>query len=1336
MRKPAASIDTQNRLRIGLARFIVVGLLVAAASIPFTLARADTGEDFPMEMKTTGAPPIDLLYQGKPIDRDDAAGLFKKGVDLSKLSPVPNDTWTPKKLPYTNEHTFNYPLDGSEVKFLNGLAGMNMTRAQVEFDGRPFRLIVNMDNHQALATAALLRTLGYPVDSPRWYKRLRVRFPNAEELQTFVDDCTLETRFSCDRWIVSVDEKNLVVTFKDVNLEYPRVDVQQIYDGQVKSNWVDGRRAMRALLIPLILLDMRLSEDSLNMFPWEFARILGEHVMLSHPSSGAFREATFEDGRWIARKIGLLTVEELRAIVAVGRFPDEVAVGTLLDRVIARRNHLVQIFGVVGECDADEPVDPRTGRCRPVEAKYEYRTQRSLHCVKKGEVVCETFPDYAARFTVGDPESPLRWRELRQYLKMEGIAQGVRVIMNKINDKMQILNTKKGFADHQKKIVEDIIAHFKKNPNVPYVMPIMPWLEPLLGFNVNASRSLVTGTYYGSESSAQLVDNFSIGANVGAFGGIDGRTYLQNTSFGVNAGYQRTYTHVRPIQSLESMKNENWKKLFVPGFMRGAGKILTWKQVKRDLDLFKDAFHKAQRTYLSELASLEIRYTAWEKAHAALVALNDGQPVECPVPPKAATPEEVKLLFVDTVGESWPEDRYPLPSPTAPLGTRLRTTFIDYLQKISPQSEWTLKSKLKTFQGRLDVIRQDYADQTQRYQSRTRVWNQLVARLSNQKLSCDPEPESPEPANISELFRAITGNPWPQSRPALFLSSDAKNPAVLPEDLEDTLILATMRTFLEDVRDNEVFTITDSFVNTVNPQVTIPLTTLAGFGVVDLIGKAFYDNLSPSVGVSLTGQWAVVKRLMILRKGDQIQVYDNKMNTRAFGGGMNFTAWIELAKIAAQKKKGEADTEALMLDLSPITDDLKADKPEHAKDRKKLIYAMADLFFKNEIDTAASYSPAFDLAHKMKGVQKTAKALLWNWSSYAETHKVKVTPPKDLLNRYDREKEARTLYSARKMNLKGKNPYGLLGQVVSKAVGINGLLDSGQNQNPSGTFLGVANWSQVRSEAELTDGRPFKPTITLEDHYSGWYLKKDRLLKILDRLQAEVNDLNIQSPIFRRDMFASTTQLQAYEIRSNVILYPSGVEKLKEYLVRPTSRTALLKNLMELMDPSDYGHRCKGFLRSQQEMESKLATAEAGTDEAFEALEPQGTLWGKCLERWMRKTIRHVRKNRPKESDKEAYVKWLTDTMYLIDKNVDLSRFLAKIGKENFFMQVKVSGFRKGDEAAVDKNQETDYVTDTIGTIQTPVSLGAFRDLEVYSNGVQWNISDYELQARYFGDGL
>jgi len=357
---------------------------------------------------------------------------------------------------------------------------------------------------------------------------------------------------------------------------------------------------------------------------------------------------------------------------------------------------------------------------------------------------------------------------------------------------------------------------------------------------------------------------------------------------------------------------------------------------------------------------------------------------------------------------------------------------------------------------------------------------------------------------------------------------------------------------------------------------------------------------------------------------------------------------------------------------------------------------------------------------------------MWNWATYAETNRVKVKPPVDLLGRYDAEKETRTLYSARKMNLNGKNPYGIVGQVLSKAVGVNGLLDQGGNQNPAGTFLGSSNWSQVRAEAETTEGSDFKPTLTLEDHYSGWYLKKEKLLKILDRMQSEVIALNLGSPIFRRDAFLSTDTLQAYDIRSSIVLYPSGVTKLQDILMKSGTRQGLLKNLLDMVDPEDYRKRCRGYFENQG-IEPEL--------EQFEKLggEDSQRVWNKCIQPWMRKIMRHVHKfpkTVKKGNEKEATIQWLTDTMYILDKHIDLSRFLSRIGKENFFMQIKVSGFRTKDENGDRGNVEDGYVTDTIGSMQTPVSLGAFRDLKVYTKGVEWKISDYELQGRYFGDGL
>ena len=181
-------------------------------------------------------------------------------------------------------------------------------------------------------------------------------------------------------------------------------------------------------------------------------------------------------------------------------------------------------------------------------------------------------------------------------------------------------------------------------------------------------------------------------------------------------------------------------------------------------------------------------------------------------------------------------------------------------------------------------------------------------------------------------------------------------------------------------------------------------------------------------------------------------------------------------------------------------------------------------------------------------------------------------------------------------------------------------------------------------------------------------------------------------------------------------------------LFKPQTRQEMLLNLLDMVDPEDYRKRCRSYFSVHKtETETELASFEKDAD-------PK-KIWNRCIQPWMRKVMRHVR-GAPARDQKEKYTEWLSSTVYLINKHLDVSRFLGKIGKENFFFQVRVSGFRKGDESAVNKNGETDYVTDTIGSIQTPISLGPFRDLNVYTNGVEWQISDYELQGRYFGDGL
>jgi len=721
----------------------------------------------------------------------------------------------------------------------------------------------------------------------------------------------------------------------------------------------------------------------------------------------------------------------------------------------------------------------------------------------------------------------LRWSEIKHYLKMEGIAQAINVATSAINKKIQVFTTEAGQEKVLKNFASDVTNYCTQqlavNPFQPcrYVVPLKAWAQPLGGLNVSATRSLVTGTYYGSDAKAQLVDNISIGASIGLFGGI---TAIQgpwkNVGITASAGYQRSYTHVRPIASLSASKNESWKHLYVPGFMKHLGKTI-------------------------------------------------------------AVPDQYSKIDVSKVNDS------------------------------------------------------------------------LVA-------------------------------------------------------------------FLAELKDGEVFTITDSYVGQLGPQMTIPLTGLMG---------AALGELGPTVGVGVTGDWVIMKRVMITRRDNRLEIYDSKINMRALSGNMSLNMWIQLAKAQAQTKRGNATTDATMIDLTPVTDSDQLKDTSKDDARKKIAITLRDVFIHNDIDTAEFYFPPLNLTHQMRGRLKNAKVLMWTWSGYDENHKVKVTLADRADHPSDVDARSRSLYSTRRVRLQGKNPYGLLGQVVSKVSGVNGLLDPGTNLNPSSTFLGKANWSTVRTEAEITEGRDFKPMMILEDFYSGWGVTRDKFIKVMNTITDDVKSLNGGNPLFRAEVFNSTDKIQAYEIRSSTFIYPAGVENMRAYLqdgtncIKGKPCRELLVRLIDLTAFDDLRKRCRNYILSE--------VISSDLDELERIPEKDKTVWHKCVTPWMRKVIRQVRKAPPR-THKERFVQWTNSITDLILKHADFAHFLHRLGDDNYFFSVSVSGFRTKDE-----NGDQKYFTDSIGSIGRPVTLGPFADLEVVdTNGIKWKVSDFETQARYFGNGL
>ena len=563
MRPTRRSSSSRVQSLIGTMAFVMVlacgfGSEAKAASllIPIPNSALSSSDD------TMKAPAIDLIDgSGRALDRDEVVDLIHSGKDVSLLDPRASDVWTPTSLPATNDERFGYPADGATLTYDSDLPnseGMMRARVVAE-DGRAFRLVVSLNSHASLIRAALLRRLGYTISSPRYYRSIRLRFKDLDQRNLYLDGVSYGNGgVAPARWLVSTPGAEPILELSDIVLEPGRIETPPYQWGAVSGSAIQGRRALRALIIPFVLADIN---ESINLYSWEVGKILSNNVSLTHQYASNFADITFEDARWIVRKIAHLTRSDLAEIVAIGKYPEHVN-AIVLEKMIARRDQLVSLFQLKYEL-------PRGER------KIDYNTKLTLPPdLDKGKVTQEHYEGYAGRYTIGDPNSPLRTGEITRYLTLQAMSAGIQALTTKINEQITIRSASDVVTDHQKSVIEQIIDHIRKNPKSPYEQSLGTWAGPTGGFRLNASRNLVTGTYYGSDSPLQLVDNVSAQANVGFFMGFDGVPTKLVPGVGGNLYVQRNYIHVRPIPNAKEALKTNWKWLWVPGFMKHLGKIL------------------------------------------------------------------------------------------------------------------------------------------------------------------------------------------------------------------------------------------------------------------------------------------------------------------------------------------------------------------------------------------------------------------------------------------------------------------------------------------------------------------------------------------------------------------------------------------------------------------------------------------------------------------------------------------------------------------------------------------------------------------------------------------
>ena len=577
------------------------GLLGVLAALAFACPTAQASS-VAISSKSVSAPAVDLLYNGGPIDGDQALDLKNHQFDLSQLNPLESDVWTPAPLPLTGDGQ-SYPKDGATVDYdslllaSNGLFRSRIVSTDSE-NIQSFQLIVSLDQHAALARAGVLRRLGYTVPNPRWYKTLTVRFADIKARDGFLDAISDATQTTRARWIHgALPTDKAEVTLQDVTLEPGQIDIPAYHWGVVPSTHLKGRRALRALLIPLVMLDI---EESINLYSFEMGKTFDNAVILTHPYADQFVETTFDDARWIARMIAGISRAEFQQIVRLAAYPPDVA-ALVTEKLIARRNQLILLFNL----DKDKQLPPDQ-RALP------YFPHLSTGNVKDGKLMQENYGGYAERFRYPNPDSPLRKSEIGRFLLLKSIDGAIETAVG-VADTFLAANQNSVSTAHAQNVTQSVFNYQQAHPGVPYTVPIKAWVAPIGGVNVATSRNVVAGTYYGSDSKVQLVDELTVAANVGLFLGFDGLPVV-GVSGSSNLTVSRDYVHVRPLADMQSALKSNWLNMFVPKFLGGlAGALDTTglenDQIKIDAKLkgFIDSLKPNELMIITDAISLAVQ---------------------------------------------------------------------------------------------------------------------------------------------------------------------------------------------------------------------------------------------------------------------------------------------------------------------------------------------------------------------------------------------------------------------------------------------------------------------------------------------------------------------------------------------------------------------------------------------------------------------------------------------------------------------------------------------------------------------------------------------------------
>ena len=521
---------------------------------------------------------VDLTRNGQTLFPDEVHELYtasKGKFDISSLNPIEtSDLWKnkflkalPVEIPTVN--------DNDEVNYHSPVAAESGTFRfvvqNVNGDKKFYTMMLSKTVHSSLLIKSLLRKIGYTVPDIKRLSQVTVKFKSEAEKDIFKNYLETEALAgSSKNWIVQDLGDKLIL--QDLVIMQSNNLIYNLAFGAV-NEMIQGRRLLSSLAVPFSILNL---SESVNMLSWSAGRVNNNQIMLDLNNLSDFN-CTFDDGRWIARRIEKLTREDWREIVASSEVPKPVQ-QVLVEKIISRRNSVMKLFKI----DAEQ---------LPVTANLNDGVE-----IVDGKVVQASWPGYASRFAYGDPESPLSDSDMKSWIKSRAISTAMELALGQINQlpflgtDINKFNTAK-YQEHMTAAAAKSVA-----TKTPIEMPVKAWVFPTFRGNLILSRNLVTGTYLGTDNLVQLVDTVGVSVSAGMYAGTMGISTKKigadglmpiNVAGGAQASYLRTYAHLRPVHNIQKSLKYPFKNIVVPLVKRDLGRALHAAYVKARL--YQDA---------------------------------------------------------------------------------------------------------------------------------------------------------------------------------------------------------------------------------------------------------------------------------------------------------------------------------------------------------------------------------------------------------------------------------------------------------------------------------------------------------------------------------------------------------------------------------------------------------------------------------------------------------------------------------------------------------------------------------------------------------------------------